>query len=217
MSNVVKSHKHAHRIFNLIAPIYHLVDPLVRIWYKKASVKLDKNIPLQGKSILDIGSGTGAWGALLQQRGAEKVHGVDIAELMVRGAKRRYRGKLTFSLVDGENFDEFEEGAFDLITASYVMHGMLRDSRRKMLEEMNRLAKDAVIIHDFHGEQPAFARFLEYMEKSDYINFKKTFCEEMQEIFPQIYKLSIDKSDAIYIGFKSKERTLEESQYLTKC
>ena len=217
MTKVKKEHQHARRIFNLIAPVYHAVDPWVRKHYTESAKTFDQAYPLKGKSILDIGSGTGAWGAVLQPYDTKKVHGVDIAPRMITKAAKRYAGKITFSLVDGENLNDFSDNSFDIVTASYMMHGTPIEFREKILVEMMRVAKDMVAIHDFHGHQPAFVRFLEYMEKSDYKNFKKTFCSELESFFPKVYKLSLNKSEAIYFGIKNPDIELKLVKHLSNC
>ncbi len=192
------------RIFNLIAPVYSLLDAYVKKNLNKAIHRVKSIAELKDKSILDIGTGTGAWASLFLENGAGNVHALDFAENMVRVANKRYGDVINFSLADAENLNEFKNESFDIVTASFVLHGVNEDKRARILSEMKRISKDLVIIHDYYGYTAPFARFLEHLEKSDYIHFKNNFCNELSDVFPHIGKEILSNGSAIYLGAKYK-------------
>ena len=69
---------------------------------------------------------------------------------------------------------------------------------------MKRISKELVIIHDYYGYTAPFARFLERLEKSDYIHFKDNFCNELTDVFPYVGKEILSNGAAIYFGAKYK-------------
>ena len=196
-------HRHR-RIFNMIAPVYSLLDAYVKKNFKKAIHSVKSITELKDKSILDIGTGTGAWASLFLENGAKNVHALDFAENMIRVANKRYGDVINFSLADAENLNEFKNESFDIVTASFVLHGVNEEKRARILSEMKRLSKELVIIHDYYGYTAPFARFLERLEKSDYIHFNNNFCNELSNVFPYVGKEVLSNGSAIYFGAKYK-------------
>ncbi len=179
-------HKRAQRIFNIIAPVYSALDGHVKRGYARAMRKVRNEVDLTGKSVLDIGTGTGAWAALFKEQGAGKVHGIDFAEKMLRKAKQRYGKEIIFSVADARTLHDFADHSFDIVTASFVLHGVKEAQRRELLLEMKCIAREYLIINDYYGPTPAFMQFLEHLEKSDYKHFKEHFMHELKAIFPYV-------------------------------
>lgn len=194
--------KRAKSIFNIIAPIYSALDDYVKKGFRKAMGNIMEEIDLSGKSVLDIGSGPGAWAVLFKENGAEKVHGIDFAKKMVKKASKKYSPEITFSVADATNLSEFADDSFDIVTASFMLHGVTEDVRETILKEMKRISKQHVIINDYYGKTPAVARFLEYMEKSDYHHFKKNFCNELNSMFPKVKKVKASFGTSVYFASK---------------
>lgn len=195
-------HKRAKSIFNLIAPIYSALDGYVKKGFSRAMGNITQEINLSGKSVLDIGTGPGAWASLFKENGAKKVHGVDFAHKMVKKASKRYAPEITFSVGDARNLSEFEDESFDIVTGSFLLHGVTEDVREEILREMKRISKKHVIINDYYGKTPAVARFLEYLEKSDYHHFKKNFCNELKNLFPEVKRVKASFGTSVYFADK---------------
>ncbi|MBN1253551.1 MAG: class I SAM-dependent methyltransferase [Bacteroidales bacterium] len=195
-------HKRAKSIFNLIAPIYSSLDSYVKKGYKRAINNIQEEIDLKGKSVLDIGSGPGAWAALFKENGAEKVHGVDFAKNMVNKAKKRYSPQISFSVGDAGNLTDFEDNSFDIVTASFLLHGVTEDIRQNILSEMKRISKKHIIINDYFGKTNFIARFLEYLEKSDYKHFKSNFCNELNNNFELVKRKTASFGTSVYFATK---------------
>lgn len=186
-------------IFNLIAPIYGRVnDTLVKNYSNSISL-LDSEISIAGKSVLDIGTGTGAWAAMFFNKKAKYVHGVDFSDNMLNESRRRHP-EIRFSIGNAEDLHEFSDNSFDIVTASYVAHGVKADRRSVMLSEMKRVSVEYVIINDFFGKTPIFGRFLEFIERSDYKNFKINFCDELKEVFSEVKKIPSVSGSGLYIA-----------------
>ena len=192
------TNKRARYIFNLIAPLYAKLDFIVGGNFDKLLMKITSEIDITNKKILDIGTGTGKWGAIFLKYGAKEVHGIDFAEKMIKKAKQKHPN-ITFSVGDAENLSEFEDNSFDIVTASYVLHGTPQQNRLKILKEMERVSREFLIINDFAGETPIIIRILEALEKSDYKNFKKNFMNELDEIFITPKKHIIEEGYGLYI------------------
>jgi len=188
-------------MFNLIAPIYGQVDDTLVKNYSNSIDLLDDEIGIEGKSVLDIGTGTGAWASMFLKKKATYVHGVDFSNNMLIESKKKYP-EIEFSIGNAENLYEIKDNSFDIVTASYVVHGVKANRRAQILSEMKRISKKHVIVHDFNGRTPLFGRFLEFIEKSDYKNFKKNFCDEFKQFFKETKKVPSVNGSGLYIAVK---------------
>ncbi len=191
--------KRAKFVFNLIAPVYGKIDKAVSEEYRKVSGIINNEIPLKNKSILDVGTGTGSWLAALSLYKPALSYGIDFSKKMLEQGKMNHP-QLEFQLIDGENLKDFSDGSFDIVTASYVLHGMKQDKRIQLLKEMKRVSKKHVIIHDFYGKTHFIIKLLEFFERSDYINFKKNFKKELESVFEDTQIIELESGNAIYIG-----------------
>jgi ubiquinone/menaquinone biosynthesis C-methylase UbiE len=188
-------------IFNAIAVIYALLDGMVKNFFKKAAKETAAHVELHGQSVLDIGSGTGAWSALLQERGAGEVVGVDFARTMVYVARKRYGKTIRFDYCDAEKLSKFADNSFDVVTSSYVLHGMKQEQRELVLQQMQRVARKHIVIHDYSQNLANIVMlFLEVLEGSDYFHFYKRFAPEFQNLFPNSQIIDITRSNALYIA-----------------
>ena len=193
--------KRARFIFNFIAPIYGFVDSGLANDFGKSADLLNREITLEGKRILDVGCGTGAWGASLYQFKPKAVFAIDFSIKMLNEARKKHP-EISFQQASAEDLRIFQDDEFDIVTASYVLHGVTKDVRKRMLSEMKRVAKEYVVIHDFYGRTDYFVRFLEFMERSDYKNFKKHFMNELKEDFAEAKMIDTKRGTGLYIGKK---------------
>ena len=190
--------KRAKFIFNLIAPVYNAIDKYLDEDFTIAINKLNNEINLKDMKVLDIGTGTGAWGSKFMKFDIKSISGVDFSENMIKVASKKHKN-MNFSVANAENLNIFKNNTFDIITASYVLHGVKKDKRKIILTEMKRVSKEYVVIHDFYGKTPFATRVLEFLERSDYKFFKKNFETEMKEMFSDTRIVPL-KGTALYIG-----------------
>ena len=194
--------KRAKFVFNLIAPVYGKIDKAVSKEYKKVSTLINKVIPIKGKSILDVGTGTGSWLVALSLHKPALSLGVDFSEKMLEQAKRNHP-QLNFELIEGENLTDFSDGSFDIVTVSFVLHGMKQDKRIEFLKEMKRVSKKHVIVHDFYGKTHFIIKILGFFERSDYIHFKKNFRKELESVFEHSQIIELGSGNAVYTSTRS--------------
>ncbi|NPA66993.1 MAG: class I SAM-dependent methyltransferase [Chlorobi bacterium] len=193
--------KRAKFIFNLIAPLYSKFDKSLQKGFKESVKKLDDKVVIAGKSVLDIGTGTGAWGAAINKLGPSHVTGIDFSEKMIQTARKKHP-EINYKHIDAENLSEFPDNTFDIVTASFVLHGVKENKRRKLLEEMKRVSKKYVVLHDFMGKTPFTVKILEFLERSDYKHFKKNFCNELKSFFTSAEKIPARYGSGLYIAEK---------------
>lgn len=185
------------KMFNLISPIYDRFDGYIKANFQKSFNDLLQNISVSGKSVLDVGCGTGGWGYHFMTHGA-KVTGIDLSDKMINMAKKRYGNKMECREIS-EKDSFWEDNQFDIVTASYVLHGMNREERYILLKKMKQSARKFVIIHDYsHVFAGMVMYFLELLERSDYSYFRKNFADEFQSFFPNGKILYPRKSSAVY-------------------
>jgi len=110
-----------------------------------------------GLRVLDAGCGGGAHGAALVDRGAV-LTGVDASAGLLEIARRRLEGRARLLLADLNERLPFEDGAFDLVMASLVMH-YLHDWSRPLSEFRRVLSDGGRLIfsthHPFMDHDPA--------------------------------------------------------------
>ena len=133
------------------------------------------------------------------QSGASKVAGIDLSEKIIKSGRLKHP-EISFSVGNAEDLHKIPDNSFDIVTASFVIHGVKADLRKKMLTEMKRVSKVYVIVHDFVGKTHYFVRFLEFLERSDYKNFKKFFCAELKDMFSKTKKIQTDYGSGVYIS-----------------
>ena len=189
-------------VFNLIAPFYRRIDFIHSTHYLNAIALVDREIEIKEKTILDVGTGTGDWGAMFNLYHPKNVQGVDFAHRMVETAKIKHP-EINFSIGNAQHLSGFSDNSFDLVTASFVIHGSKETVRNNMLREMKRVTRKYIVLHDFLGPTPPSIRVLEFLERSDYKNFKKNILNELEEHFTQIQRFSIKKGTGIYIALKN--------------
>ena len=190
--------KRAEFIFNFIAPLYSKMNHSLGVNYTKIIKTLKKEIEIEGKKVLDIGSGTGVWSAVYKKHGAGEVLGIDFAKNMVSESNKNYP-HLNFIQGDAENLHQLEDNTFDIVTASYVIHGVTQKHRTRMLSEMKRVSRKHIVLHDFKGETPLFVKFLEFMERSDYKHFKQNICNELKSISSKVETVELENGSGLYI------------------
>lgn len=191
--------KRAKFIFNLIAPLYYLIDGGSQKNYKEMAALLNNQVPLKGKDVLDVGCGTGSWITMLANYNLHKAIGSDFSQKMLQQATKNNK-KLDCILQKDSSLSIFPDKSFHIVTATFVLHGMKSAKRLEFLKEMKRLAKDYVVIHDFYRGSPPLVRLLEFLERSDYVNFKKSFEKEMSQIFTETFIVESQTGNALYFG-----------------
>ncbi|MCA9734975.1 MAG: class I SAM-dependent methyltransferase [Deferribacteres bacterium] len=131
-----------------IATWYDRIFEPMNIGLRKIGMKM---YPVKsGLNILDIGCGTGAHLKLYQQEGCT-VFGIDLSPAMLRVARRNLGNAAELQLCDATRTD-FEDGKFDLILSSTVLHEMPHKVRIDVLREAKRILKNdgRILLIDFH-------------------------------------------------------------------
>jgi len=188
-------------VFNLIAPIYSLIDKGSEVEFQKMAALLNDHFPLAGKTILDVGCGTGSWIRALGNFNPAKMVGIDFSLKMLHQAQKKHP-EIKFIHLSGEDLSALPDNSFDMVTASFVLHGMKTPKRTKVLTEMKRIARKKVVIHDFYTNSHWIIRLLEFLERSDYIHFKQHFADELAKQFPKTKIMPADNGNALYVGIK---------------
>lgn len=190
--------KHA-KLFNWIAPLYNLFFDRQVKRYRENLVSFHSilELPERGE-VLDLGCGTGALLSAFAELGYWGT-GVDIAPRMLEMAKRSTQGRnLEFIQADITQGLPFPDQRFDIVTSSYVLHGVSRSLRQVIYREARRIARQQVLFFDYNSSRRLLTEIVEWAEGGDYFNFIRTAEEEIREAFPQVSKHSINPYAAIY-------------------
>lgn len=193
------------KLFNRIAPFYGLFYSYQFKHYSKIlkTVRPDFDLSQYG-SIVDIGSGTGALCRALMEEGLQVV-GVEPAKNMLKVARRKTPG---CDFVQGDVLAAlpFDDKSFDLSIASYVAHGLIKEDRKKMYQEMARITGERVIIYDYNDRTSPFTSLVERLEGGDYFQFIRYALQEMEECvdemklcFAEVQVVNVSHRAAWYI------------------
>jgi ubiquinone/menaquinone biosynthesis C-methylase UbiE len=199
--------KNSSFLFNSIAPIYGLFYEMQKNRYGMVIYKVSDELDLTAyDTILDVGCGTGALCSVLHEKGLT-VTGIDPADKMLKIAKRQPENK-AIAFIQANVLDQlpFENKSFDISIASYVAHGLQKNERKQMYEEMSRVTKSKVIIYDYNQKRALLTSIIEWLERGDYFQFikeaeteMKNCASEMKECFSEVKVVEVDSKAAWYI------------------
>lgn len=193
--------KRANFIFNLIAPIYGRIAKKIAGKYDSTIELIDSQITIKGKSVLDIGTGTGAWAKKFQEKKAEKIVGVDLADKMIVEAQKVF-SDIEFFKCNAELLEKIPDNSFDIVTASFVLHGVKKERRKLILQQIHRVTKKHIIVQDFYGKVGFFTKLLEAIERSDMPYFKNNFENELKNYFTRVKVYDFKRGKGIYFAEK---------------
>ena len=198
------------RLFHRIAPVYNFFFNSQKKNYQEILERhLDLlNLPPGGK-VLDIGCGTGAFLACFARLGYCAT-GVDAAEGMLKAARSSTSAfDIDFVQADATKALPFEDGSFDLVVSSYVIHGVKTDLRRNIYEEAARLSKGLILFYEYSGKRSWLIDFVEWAEGGDYFNFIRNGAREMRGIFERVEVKNVGSHAALYLC-KPKRETYQD-------
>jgi len=186
-------------LFTLIAPFYNIAFNKQLSNYRRLLKEHRDSLGKDLNSVLDIGCGTGAFALAFKELGFS-VTAVDASSLMVRIAKRNLRGS-GVRILQGDFFEKlpFEDNSFDLLVASYVVHGHKQTGREKFYKESRRICRKEILIHEFFPNRNPIISFIEFLERSDYRQFSKNAFRELKEHYPVVDRIRLSPSTGWYI------------------
>ena len=152
------------------------------------------------KNIIDIGCGTGALCNVLHNQGLS-VTGIDPAKGMIETAKEKSKNnEIEFIEANVLTKLPFEDKSFDVSISSFVAHGLNKNERQIMYDEMIRITKHLVIIYDYNDHRGLITDIAEWLEGGDYFNFIKTIKHELNEKFSDVKIVNANIRSALYIA-----------------
>lgn len=192
------------KLFNSISNIYGAFFNFQVGYYSKIIDRIRPTFDITDyESILDVGCGTGALSKLLFDKGL-KVTGVDPSKGMLAQANKRLRNKNIelIEIISGEKLP-FLDNSFDIVISSYVAHGLNPKDRIILYEEMKRVSKKYVILHDYNEKRGILTTIIEWLERGDYFNFIKVAKDELDSVFFDVKAIDVDTRAAWYICRKT--------------
>ncbi|MGI1658274.1 MAG: class I SAM-dependent methyltransferase [Desulfitobacterium sp.] len=174
-------------LFDRIAPVYGLYFKYQTTRYQMDLEKVKQEFPLPiCPTALDVGCGTGALCYVLHNEGW-KITGVEPSRGMLGVATKKLANK-EIPLVQADVLTglPFPDQSFEVSLASFVAHGLNAEQRKAMYREMNRVAKEYVILIDYNRNRSFITDMAETLEGGDYFNFIKQVEAELREAFDQV-------------------------------
>lgn len=186
------------KLFNRIAYFYSKFFKGQVKGYKYAIRKVKPM--LTGKTVLDIGCGTGTLSRAMYENGY-KVTGIDGSPNMIRESKNMNK-ETTIEFKVGNFLEglDYPDSSFDIVTAAFVAHGLKKEQRKIFYKEGYRLAKKVFILFDYSKTKIGFfMQLIELIEKGDYFNFYKNSEKELKDLFPSLQIIDIEKTSCWYV------------------
>lgn len=187
-------------LFDRIANIYAWFFDRQKKGYEIAIKKLSETEDIsEVKRVLDIGCGTGALCSVYAKQGY-KTFGIDSSAKMLAQAKKKNTGKnIEFQLASVADDLPFESNSMDLVSASFVAHGLPRDLRMKMFREMHRISNNLIVLIEFNQHRCWYIDIIEWAEQGDYFNFIKSVDLELDSLFVSVKKVDLNATSSLYI------------------
>ncbi len=176
-----------------------------------------------GKTVLDVGCGTGGFTLKLAQKCSRAV-GVDVSKKMIDIARRRKEklgaANVEFLHLHAAALQETLAQPFDYATLSFVLHEMPPLDRLAVLGEVRKIAR-SIIILDYHAPQPlnvwaAAIRTIEFFAgRAHYTNFRDFLARGglpglFKEAGLAIIRQKINHSGVFIIAQVRAERQIDE-------
>ena len=192
-------------LFDRIAKVYGWFFHRQQTGYEIALKKLGEVEDLSSVSrVLDIGCGTGALCSVFAKSGYQ-TFGVDSSQKMLQQAEKKTKGlNIDFQQASIVNDLPFENDSMNLVSASFVAHGLPKELRLKMLNDMNRISNHLVILIEFNQHRRWYIDLVEWAEQGDYFNFIKTIDTELSTIFSSVKKVQLNDTSSIYVCKKDQ-------------
>ena len=188
-------------VFSYIAPIYSLFYKSQKNSFKKAIENAKSMIDItKYQSVIDIGCGTGALADVLRNLDLD-VTGIDREKMMIDIANEKIGKGAKCKQADLIKGLPFDDNSFDVAISSYVAHGFEEEGRKILFSEMERVAKEVVILHDFNKKRSLIVTILEMLERSDYFNFINVIEDEMKEYFGNVESIKVGARAKWYVSY----------------
>lgn len=193
--------KKTNELFNKISSIYGLFFNIQVKNFTTIFNNIKDELNLSDyKNIIDIGCGTGALCNVLHNTGLS-VTGIDPAKEMIDIANKKSRNKeIKFMEANVLTKLPFEDKSFDVSISSFVAHGLSKNERQIMYEEMARVTRHLVIIYDYNEHREPITDIIEWLEGGDYFNFIKVIKQELNEKFGDIKIIRANKRSNLYVA-----------------
>ena len=107
---------------------------------------------VEGKRVLDVGSGAGYGTGLLGRAGASSVVGVEIDHETAAHARYDYLRDGTAFVTADATFLPFPDASFDVVTCFEVIEHVNEEQQRTILREVRRVLAPEGIAHYFDAE-----------------------------------------------------------------
>jgi SAM-dependent methyltransferase len=191
-------------MFDLVALPYDLFFHSQRRAFRRVFCAHGGRLGLAtGARVLDIGCGTGALASVLADLGF-RVSAVEPSAGMRARARHRLRGMgIALSAGDALAGLPFPDGAFDLVVASHVVHGLTPGERAVFYHEALRVSRGLVLLYDYlprpQEQGPSRASILETLERSDYRRFVRTGLREIRGVFASVEVVTVGIGSAWYV------------------
>ena len=164
-------------------------------WLYKARIRTlnklirDQGISVTGKTVLDIGVGSGFYIDFWQNKGVAQITGIDITETSVSTLRTIYPQHRFIKADIGSDLDLYEE--FDIITAFDVLFHIVDEGAfEKAISNIRRLCheKSYVLITDIFLKDPIEPAFHEnHRTLNRYIDILANNEMQIQAIYPIFY------------------------------
>jgi SAM-dependent methyltransferase len=113
-------------------------------------------------SVLDIGSGSGAWTALFAQRYA-RVVSIEQSAKMVEDARKRMQGMTNVELIEGDCLEVPVDGRFQGAFLGGLLMYLNRDDAVRLLSRLSKLVPDGrIILRESSGQRRVEMKTGEY-------------------------------------------------------
>jgi len=189
-----------------------------------------KDIDLNDKKILDLGSGLGGIDFYLAQKYTVDIVGVDIDSSVIKKAEQQLekikptlKGNVAFALEGASDYlQQFDNETFDIIFSKETILHIPTKDKVKYFEQVYRILKKdgAIIIMDWMHTSPDYSKELQNMIEADDIPYNLVTPEEYMEILEAANFKNINFintiEQTILLNKKDCEKIIESQDVITQ-
>jgi SAM-dependent methyltransferase len=137
--------------FGSLARTYDELRPADELWHESMELLVQLG-DLRGRRVLEVGCGTGRFAALLAERHACRVWGVDVSAEMLAVARQRVPRGVGLKLAAAEDLP-FRDGTFERVVMTLVVHHL---DRPRAFAELIRVLQPGGRVAILSFDPPSF-------------------------------------------------------------
>lgn len=175
-----------------------LLEPFRRRTVRRAISRLNEAYPLAGRSVVDVGAGTGTVMAELVRYDCH-ITAVEPSFAMARIARARFP-QITVHEARADAMSFLPDASVDVAILAAMLHGLPSAYRHRVYAELVRVVRELVVVIDYHHNHNPFIAATEWVEGGHYFEFVRSVDAELTANFSNVQRTSLGAAESIWLA-----------------